>query len=213
MDYSGLVALTGRVPFFDLPLLVQAFNDRRQSVRVQISRWIRQGKVVALRRGMYTLADAYRKVPVVPAVLSNAMYRPSYLSGLWALGFHDLIPDRVVWNTAVSPRVPRRFENLFGVFEYRTLKQEFFFGYKAAAYGGQEILVAEPEKALLDHWHLTPGEWTADRLDEMRYQNTDLVSAEILRAYCRRFRSPRLSRAVDRWLVMASESGKGTELV
>ena len=213
MDYSKLVTLTGKVSHFDLQLLAQAFNDRRESVRVQLSRWMKQGKVVALRRGMYTLADAYRKVPVVPAVLSNAMYRPSYMSGLWALGFHDLIPDRVVWNTAVSPRVPRRFENPFGVFEYRTLKQEFFFGYKAAAYGGQEILVAEPEKALLDHWHLTPGEWTADRLDGMRYQNTDLVSVEILRAYCRRFRSPRLSRAVDRWLVLTSETVQGEELV
>lgn len=213
MEYGDLVALTGGMPWFDLPLLVQAFNDRRQSLRVQLSRWLGQGKVVALRRGMYTLPDAYRKVPVVPAALSNALYRPSYLSGPWALAFHDMIPEQVVWLTAVSPRVPRRFENHFGVFEYRTIKQSFFFGYQAAGYGGQEIFVAEPEKAMLDHWYLTPGEWTADRLDEMRYQNPDLVSAATLRAYCERFHSPRLSRAVDRWLALASEFGKGTERI
>lgn len=211
MDYGDLVALTGRMQCFDLPLLAQAFNDRRPNIRVQVSRWIGQGKVVALRRGMYTLSDAYRKVPVVPAALSNALYHPSYLSGLWALGFHDLIPEQVVWHTAVSPRVPRRFENLYGVFEYRNIKQEFFFGYTARVYAGQEIVVAEPEKALLDHWHLTPGEWTVARLDEMRYQNTDRISATTLRAYAQRFHSARLSRAVDGWLHVAAEISKGTE--
>lgn len=211
MDYGELVALTSRMQWFDLPLLAQAFNDKRPNIRVQVSRWIGQGKVVALRRGMYTLSDAYRKVPVVPAALSNALYRPSYLSGLWALGFHDLIPEQVTWHTAVSPRVPRRFENPFGVFEYRSIKQEFFFGYTAMEHSGQEIIVAEPEKALLDHWHLTPGEWTVARLDEMRYQNADQVSATTLRAYAGRFHSARLSRAVDRWLHVTSELSKGTE--
>jgi hypothetical protein len=167
--------------------------------------------VIALRRGMYLLSDPYGKVPVAPAILSNALYRPSYLSGLWALSFHDLIPERVVWLTAVSPRVPRRFENPLGVFEYRSIKQALFFGYSAVPYGGQEILVADPAKALLDHWHLTPGEWTVERLAEMRYQDVDKVSAATLRAYGVRFNSPRLSRAVERWMVLAAESEEGTE--
>jgi predicted transcriptional regulator of viral defense system len=211
MEYGDLVTLTGGLPWFDLQLLIQAFDGPRQSLRVQLSRWIGHGKLIALRRGMYTLPDAYRRVPLVPAALSNALYRPSYISCLWALAFHDMIPEDVIWHTAVSPRVRRRFENRFGIFDYRTIKQEFFFGYKAAEYGGQSILVAEPEKAMLDHWHLTMGEWTADRLDEMRYQNTEQVSAARLRAYCERFGSPRLSRAVDRWLALAARIEKGAE--
>jgi predicted transcriptional regulator of viral defense system len=209
--YGDLVVLAGKLPWFDLPLVVQAFGGHRSNIRVQLSRWIHQGKVVALRRGMYTLPDTYRKAPVAPAGVSNALYRPSYLSGLWALSFHDLIPERVVWLTAVSPRVPRRFENPLGVFEYRSIKQALFFGYAAIPYGGQEILVADPAKALLDHWHLAPGEWTVERLAEMRCQNVDKVSAATLRAYCVRFNSPRLSRAVERWMVLAAESMEGTE--
>ena len=192
-------------------MIVQAFGSHRPGIRVQLSRWIRQGKVIALRRGMYTLPDLYRKVPVAPAVLSSALYRPSYLSGLWALSYHGLIPERVVWLTAVSPRVRRRFENPFGVFEYRSIKQELFFGYAAVPYGGQEILVADSAKALLDHWHLTPGEWTVDRLAEMRYQNVGEVSAVTLREYCSRFDSPRLSRAVEGWTALAVASEEGTE--
>ena len=121
---------------------------------------------------------------LTPSFLANQLYRPSYLSGLWALGYHDMIPERVVWLTSVTPRVPRRFENPFGIFDYRSIKQEAFFGYGKVQHGGQEILVARPEKALLDHWHLTAGEWTTARLSEMRYQHHDHVGEDKLRISC-----------------------------
>jgi hypothetical protein len=210
MNYDALVKLTGALPWFDLPLLVQAFDDRRACIRVQLSRWIKQGKLVALRRGMYTLPDTYRRKLLSPAVLANQLYCPSCLSGLWALGYHDMIPERVVLLTSVTPRVPRLFENPFGAFEYRNIKQDCFFGCQTVTYGGQDILVAEPEKALLDHWHLTGGEWTSERIEEMRYQHVDKVSEVKLRAYAARFRSPRISRAVHRWLKFAADAEKGT---
>jgi len=213
MKYDSLVKLTGAMPLFDLPLLVQAFDDRREAVRVQLSRWMKQGKVVGLRRGVYTLPDAYRRSVLMPAVLANQLYRPSYLSGHWALGFHDMIPERVVWLTSVTPRVPRRFENAFGIFDYRNIKQECFFGYRMTTQGGQDFLVAEPEKALLDHWHLTAGEWSEERIEEMRYQHFDKVSETKLRSYAGRFRSPRLVRAVDRWLELSAHAEKGTVML
>ena len=213
MRFEALVELTRAVPCIDLPLLLQGFEGPREGVRVQLSRWMKQGKVIGLRRGMYTLAEMYRHAPLNPAGLANQLYRPSYLSGLWALGYHDLIPERVVWLTSVTPRVPRRFENPFGVFEYRNVKQENFFGYRTATLGGADITLAEPEKALLDHWHLTDAEWTDERLAEMRYQNMVVVDAPRLREYAARFRSPRLDRAVQRWLHLAEEDGKGTVTV
>ena len=159
---------------------------------------------------MYTLPEKYRRAPLSPAALANQLYRPSYLSGLWALAHYDMIPERVVWLTSVTPRVPRHFENPVGVFDYRNIKQDWFFGYATVQREGQDVFVAEPEKALLDHWHLTPGEWTPERLGEMRYQHSDRVSEERLRAYAERFRSPRLLRAVGRWLALAAEDEKGT---
>jgi len=211
MSYDDVVKLAGAMPCFDLALLAQAFDDRRDAIRVQLSRWMTQGKVIGLRRGMYTLSDTYRRVPLTPAMLANQLYRPSYLSGLWALGYYDLIPERVVRFTSVSPRVPRRFENPFGVFDYRNIKQDCFFGFSSAGIGDQKLLIAEPEKALLDHWHLTEGEWTPERLNEMRYQHVVRVDPERLAIYAQRFRSPRLDRAVQRWLRFASDADEGTE--
>jgi len=210
MNYEDVVKLTRAMPCFDLALLAQAFDDRRDAIRVQLSRWMKQGKIIGLRRGMYTLSETYRRAPPTPAVLANQLYRPAYLSGLWALGHYDLIPERVVWFTSVTPRVPRRFENAFGVFDYRNIKQDCFFGFASTGVVGQEFLVAEPEKALLDHWHLTEGEWTAERLEEMRYQHVALVDADRLKLYAQRFRSPRLDRAVQRWILLAPDAEKGT---
>lgn len=210
MEFADLVKLVGPMPCFDLALLAQAFDDRRDALLVQLSRWMKQGKVIGLRRGVYTLSDTYRRAPIVPAALAGQLYRPSGLSGLWALAHHDLIPERVVWLTSVTPRVPRRFVNRFGTFDYRNLKQESFFGLQMTSIGGQSVVVAEPEKALLDHWHLTEGEWTPDRLEEMRYQNMDRVDADRLVEYARRFHSPRLERAARRWLDLAARGEEGS---
>jgi len=171
---------------------------------------MRAGKVIGLRRGMYALADEYRRVPLNPAALANALYAPSYLSGLWALGYYGLIPERVVLHTCVTSRGPKRFENPWGEFIYQHVKQDFFFGSRRLAMDQQPVRLAEPEKALLDHWHLTPGEWTPARLAEMRYQPGTPVSARKLRAYARRFHSPRVQRAVERWLALCAAERRGT---
>jgi len=180
---------------------------------VQLSRWMKQGKIIGLRRGMYSLSETFRRVPMRPPVLANQLYRPSYLSGLWALGHYDLIPERVVWLTSVTPRVPRHFENPFGVFEYRNIKQDWFFGFVSTTMGGQEFRVAEPEKALLDHWHLTKGEWTLERLEEMRYQHLDQIDRDRLQEYAGRFHRPRLDRAVQRWLDLAANVEQDAEVL
>lgn len=209
MRYEDLTNLAGGLVCFDLPLLVQAFPDRRPAVLLQLSRWATQGKVIPLRRGVYTLADRARKIPLDPALLAQHLSRPSYLSGLWALGFHDMIPERVVLHTSVTTRLPARFDNACGGFEYRHIKQSGFFGYEQVPYGGGSLLVAHPEKALLDHWHLSAGEWTDDRLVEMRYQNMKIVDRRRLQEYAARFQRPRLDRAVKRWLQLAEECDEG----
>ncbi len=210
MNHDKLVRLTRELPCFDMALLVQAFDEQRAVIRTQLARLAGQGKIVRLRRGMYTLADEYRHVILMPAVLANMLYRPSYLSGLWALGFYDLIPEQVVLLTSVTTRVPRYFENRYGSFDYRSIKRDFFFGYRRVRYGQQEIFAAEPEKALLDHWHLSPGEWTEARIREMRYQNADKVSPEKLLAWAEGYQHPRLLRAVKRWLAVTGEEEQGT---
>jgi predicted transcriptional regulator of viral defense system len=210
MKFDHFLQLVGGLPWFDFATVLQLSGEARQNLRVRLYEWRKAGKLIPLRRGMYALAEPYRRVAVHPALLSNQLYTPSYISMHWALSFYGLIPEKAVVYTAVTPRVPRTFENIFGVYRYSNLKQKFFFGYRAVDMGGENVFVAAPEKALLDMWHLQSGVWDADRMREMRFQNFDVVSTGRLRDYAERFGLPRLMRAVSIWEQVSASSEQGT---
>lgn len=195
MKYDTFIALMGEQPFVDLAAIVQLSGENRATIQRQLYRWIKAGKLVHLRRGMYALPAPFSRIPVNPAELANHLYRPSYLSREWALSFYGLIPEMAVTYTSVTARVPRRFENDHGIFEYRHLKRDAFFGYRAVEIQGRKVLLADPEKALLDFWHLSAGPWTAERLGEMRLQSRDLLDMEKLERCAEQFGSPRLLNA------------------
>jgi predicted transcriptional regulator of viral defense system len=139
------------------------------------------------------------------------LYRPSYLSGLWALSFFGLIPEKVVVYSSVTSRsVPRTFSNTFGTFQYSTVKQDYFFGFDAGSIEGEEVWLADPEKALLDVWYLNRGEWTLERMRAMRFQQFEIVNEKKLIGYAERFGAPRLIRSVENWRRMAEEESEGT---
>ena len=200
MRLDAALDLLGSLPFFDLATVAQLTEEPHGSLVNQMHRWSRAGKLVPLRRGMYAFADRYRRVPVSPASLANALYSPSYLSGLWALAFHGLIPEAVPSYTSVTTRTPRRFDNPFGAFVYHAIKRDFFFGYRTVSIAGAEVVIATPEKALLDLFHLNSGEWDRPRMVEMRFQQGEGIDRRRLREYAQRMGKPRILRAVQVWL-------------
>ena len=111
-----------------------------------------------------------------------------------------MIPEHVQLFTSISSRVPRTFDNHFGVFRYQNIKQSAFFGYQSVDIQGTQILLADPEKALLDLWHLEKGEWSVPRMIEMRFQGFEMVIPEKLKQYTLQFNSPRLYNAIEIWL-------------
>jgi hypothetical protein len=143
--------------------------------------------------------------------LANELYKPSYLSGLWALSYYGLIPEKVVTYTSVTSRVPRAFINRFGTFQYSHIKQPYFFGFSSRVIQQKNIWLSDPEKAILDLWHLNRGEWTVERLSSMRFQNFDIVDVKRLEQFAGKFDSPRIMRAVKNWSLLA-EMGKEGEI-
>ena len=213
MRLDEVADLLGATPWFDLPTVAQLSGEPRRDVVNQLYRWSRAGKLIPLRRGMYALADRYRRVPVPPATLANALCFPSYLSGLWALGFFGLIPEGVPVYTSVTTRGPSRFDNAYGTFRYTAIKRSLFFGYRAVTIAGSEALVATAEKALLDLFHLHPGEWDRRRMIEMRFQQTEVVDRGRLRAFAQRIGKPRIHRAAEVWMACSAEQeDAGVEL-
>jgi predicted transcriptional regulator of viral defense system len=204
MKWEQLLRNVADEPVFRTGLLA-ASGESLPALRVQLSRWVRRGKLIQLTKGLYTLAQPYAKVPPHPFVLANAMKRVSYVSLQSALGYYGMIPEHVPTVTSVTTQRPENVETPLGLFAFHHIKRSWFHGYEQVDLGsGQKAFVATPEKALLDLVYLTPGADAYDFLVELRLQNVENLDCDALRRLAGASRSPKLYRAV-RLLVQLCE--------
>jgi len=196
MKFQELLLLIGNEPLFTTDVLL-AGDVSPDAVRLQLSRWVRGGKLIQLRRGLYALAPPYQRTPPHPFLIANYLLRPSYVSLQSALAHYGLIPEFTPVTTSVTTGRPQRWQTRLGRFEFRHVKNAFWFGFELTPLGQeQSAFVATPEKALLDLIHLHPGGDTLAYLQELRLQNLDTLDWERLAAYVQRMASPKLHRAL-----------------
>ncbi len=198
MEFGQLLSLLGDFPIFNSSLLL-AGDINPESVRLQLSRWTKSGRIYQLRRGLYAIAPPYQKAPPHPFLVANFMQRASYVSLQSALAFYGLIPEAVQSTQSVGAGRPERRKTPLGFFEFRHIRRELLRGYRMTELQrpepGQQALVAAPEKALLDLVYLTPGGDTIDYLRELRLQNLDRLDLEELHRQAEAFATPKLRRA------------------
>jgi len=176
MKFDEIYKLFGERPWFDLDMVLLASGEAAACIHTELYRWRQAGRLIELRRGLFVFAEPWRKAPIIPAILAQAIYPPSYLSGAWALGYWGLIPPQTELSS-VSARPARSFENSFGRYTYTCLPKDLMFGttvLKTAPLGAMEEplkaralapRVALPEKAFLDFCFMQGGEWDAERLE------------------------------------------------
>lgn len=188
--------MTAREPIFETGLLLAGQVDPA-NVRRQLSRWVRSGKILQLRRGLHVLAPPFRTTDPHPFLVANLMVRASYVSPESALAFHGLIPEYVPTITSVTTGRPRRWETPLGVFEFRHVKKSLLWGYRQTdLLHGQHALVASPEKALLDLLYLRSGADSPAFIAELRLHNLDRIDMSELKRQADHSGSGKLRRAV-----------------
>lgn len=212
MEFDSLLKLVGDDPIFESATLL-AGNVDPKLIRVQLSRWVKAGKVFQLRRGLYSIAPPYQKKQPHPFFVANHLQKASYISLQSALSFYGLIPEVVNIITSVSTGRPEQLETPLGTYEFRHIKTELLFGYQMTELGEQSALVATPEKALLDLIYLQPGSNSMAYLKELRLQNTEKLDKDLLRTQSEKFNTPKLQNAVKSILqLMSGESEEFEEL-
>jgi predicted transcriptional regulator of viral defense system len=209
MKFEALLECFQKEAYFDYASVALLFREGDESLRTSLYRFRKNGRLVELRRGLYAFAELYRKVPLTGPAVAEALYRPSYLSERWALSFHGVIPEKTVVYTSVSPRTTKRFDNAWGRFVYRSLRQDLFSGYASESIMGSPVHIASPEKALMDLMYLEAGEWTMARMESMRFEAA-LVDPESFVAAMKSTGLPRLVRAAEAWIRYADESAEGS---
>jgi predicted transcriptional regulator of viral defense system len=212
MEFDSLLKLVGDDPIFESAILL-AGNVDPKLIRVQLSRWVKTGKIYQLRRGLYSIAPPYQRRQPHPFLVANHLQKASYVSLQSALSFYGLIPEVVNITTSVSTGRPERLETPLGTYEFRHIKTEMLFGYQMAELGEQSVLIATPEKALLDLIYLQPGSDSAVYLKELRLQNTEKLDKDLLRTQSKKINTPKLQNAVKGILqIMSGESEEFEDL-
>ncbi len=200
MEFNQLLSLLGDIPIFESSLLL-AGDVNPESVRLQLSRWTRSGRIYQLRRGLYAIAPPYQKVIPHPFVVANLMQRASYVSLQSALAYYGLIPETVQATLSVTVGRPEHRKTPLGIFEFRHIRRDLLRGYRMtelqSSKPGQQALVATPEKSLLDLVYLQPEGDTLDYLRELRLQNLEQLNVAELHRQAEFFDTPKLRRAVQ----------------
>jgi len=191
---------------------LNSLGENPQMLRNQLTQWQERGLVIRLRKGLYLLAEHDRRFTPSRIFLANQLYQPSYVSSEYAMGFYDLIPERVADVTSVSPKKTTSFENQFGRFIFQHVKQTCFQGYTILQdENNWTVFIAEPEKALMDYFYLNSslfGNKIEEVFDSLRLQNLRLLRAKKIKEYASIFCSKKLMSVADACIEYIRKAGK-----
>jgi len=155
-----------KLPIFTVHDIRILFGLSPVAVSKLLHRYARQGFIVRIKRGLYSLTDNQPS----DLFLANKLYEPSYVSREFALSFHRVIPETVYEITSVTSKATRRFEKLGKVFSYRKIKKSAFAGYEVAKQNNASFRIADAEKAFVDanYFRLLGGLKPISRYDKER---------------------------------------------
>ncbi|MDD5644413.1 MAG: hypothetical protein PHO00_03045 [bacterium] len=195
MKWDKFIDEYAALPVIDADLLTAGIVNSRP-LKVQLSRWVKAKKLIQAKRSIYLFAEPYRRTTLYEPYLASLLKRPSYISLEKALEYHGLIPEAVPVFTSLTTKRQGRFISEAGVFAYRHIKKELFWGYASVTVNGQTGFIAFPEKALLDLFYLNGMKVSQAYLTGLRLQNVANINKDKLFAYAKKFKSAGILRAV-----------------
>ena len=117
-----------------------------------LSRLADSGHVVRVKRGLWVLAGGLDPL-TLPRFLTAPF--PSYVSLQSALYYHGMISQISSVTYCVSLARTRSYATPLGTYSIHHVLPSFFFGYEEAGPNG--VVMAMPEKALIDFLYLAPA--------------------------------------------------------
>jgi predicted transcriptional regulator of viral defense system len=169
-------------------------GENPQNLRCEVQYWLKHGRIIALKRGIYVLGEDLRKKPLSMGFIANYLLTPSYLSLEYALSYYDLIPEKVTVYTSVTTKKTTKYKTPVGIFEYRSVKESLFSGFTKKVDNGQDYFIAYPEKALLDFFYFHKDlKGLQGEFESFRFQNLEILNMkrfnELRRKYNRKTNS------------------------
>ncbi len=142
----------------------------------KIHELVKRGILERVTKGLYTAGPALQAERPDPFLLANQILGPSYVSVESALSYYGLIPERVYTTTSMTTKAVRKYTTPVGAFTYTRLTLPYYsFGVRSVQLTKQQtVMMASPEKALLDKIITTAGVEFRSRTAVLSYLESDL---------------------------------------
>lgn len=170
------------------------------AVQAKIKRRLKSGELKRLYKGVYSVSQELLKKPVVEENLAQVIDSESFLSGLAALRFHNLIPDTINFKIFTGTKSAKiRSDNMN--FEIRKVADDQLrFGIETVRVNGNNVRVADPVRAVMDtlmEQKLVPKnrQQICDylRIDE---DEADTISWKKAETYAHRYRNSKMAKKI-----------------
>jgi hypothetical protein len=151
-----------QIPYFTIASYQQisgADESQSQLVRETLSRWVKAGHIIRLKKGIYMTRRFYDRhqsdasfAPAVSAILVSQ----SYVSLEYILQRAGVLTEVTYPITSITPKNTRKIGNTIGSFVYRHIKISLYNGFSQENYFGVIYNQASPSKALFDYLYFRP---------------------------------------------------------
>lgn len=198
MNYLEFERALNSFPVFsikDIRKRFPGFDSRR------LVEWQQKGYLLKIKRGYYSFYERSLGERFLQFT-ANKIYSPSYISFESALSYYNLIPESVFTITSATTKNTANYSTPVGNFSYKHIKPLLFFGYKLLKEKNFVIKIAEPEKVLLDFFHINKMN-EKEELEEMRFNEIvakEIISFEKLRKYQRIFNSKTIDKRIEMFI-------------
>ena len=151
-----------KIPYFTITgfkQIIEAEESSAQLVRENLSRWVKKGTIIRLKKGVYMTRRFYElnqnHTSFRPAV-SAVILPQSYVSLEYVLQRAGVLTEVTYPITAVTPKNTKTINNSLGTFVYRHIKSQLYTGFTQKNFFGVIFNQASVAKALFDYFYFRP---------------------------------------------------------
>lgn len=182
-----------KLPYFRTSHL-EAFlpNIKKTSIHQNVSRLIKKGEIIKLKKGFYTTKE-YSEKHIFEMeyfyYLANILRYPSYVSGTYILQSKGILTDITYPITSITTKSTRKYSTKLGDFIYYSISEKLYTGYERLLYKNEPVYIATASKALFDYLYIKyfKIKITASQIAEKERLNLENFTAndiEEFKNYC-----------------------------